>query len=195
MASLVDYEAVLTRARAAGFRCGYPNGAAFVLAGGMSVENVACWSASDDGTIREAFRPAVVTVSESALPGLAVRAWREFGGGGDAWLAPVHHWSASLLHGDGAWLGPMLEGLGFDPGPLEMRARADALAFDASEEDSFASTTATLLANLAGSDFALLLPGAARGVFCTVHHHGQLWWQCAEARDADRLRAMAESGV
>ena len=63
--------------------------------------------------------------------------WRELGGGGDAWLAPVHSWASELQHGDGDWLEPLLIGLGVDPAPLRPRTKADALAFAPDEADAF----------------------------------------------------------
>ena len=192
MPSIVDYDTVLATAEAAGFRCGYPFGSVFVLAGeGMTPGRVACWSAGDDATVRPRWRPTMRPVAAERLAPLAARVWRE--AGGDVWLAPVHSWASELQHGDGDWLEPLLIDLGLDPTPLRPRTKADALAFSPGEADAFERALATILDKLWLSDFALLLPGAPRGVFCTVHHHKQLWWQCVDASDAKRLLTLADA--
>ena len=192
MPRIVDYDVVLSTAEAAGFRCGYPFGSVFVLAGeGMTPDRVACWSAGDDATVRPLWRPTMRTVAFERLAPLAVRAWREFGG--DVWLAPVHSWASELQHGDGDWLEPLLVEIGIDPAPLRPRTKADALAFSPNEADAFERVLATVLDKLWKSDFALLLPAAPRGVFCTVHHHKQLWWQCVAESDAKRLLTLADA--
>lgn len=188
MPRLVDYATVFQTATANGLRCAYPNGAAFVL--NTDPRHVAAWSATaDDATIVPAMRPRVRRVARERMARLAACAWRElFGGAGEAWLAPAHHWAAALEHGDGQWLAPLLAELGIDAAPLRDRTRADAVAFGASESHLFERTLEGILDNLWRSDFSMLLPGEA--VVCTVHHHKQLWWQCGDANVAELLLEM-----
>lgn len=192
MPRIVDYDEVLTTAEAAGFRCGYPYGSAFVLRDEMTPPRVACWSAGEDATVRPIWKPTMRPVPQDRLAPLAVQAWQQFGGG-DVWLAPVHSWASELQHGDGDWLEPLLLDIGIDPIPLRPRTKADALAFSPDEADVFERTLSTVLDKLWKSDFALLLPAAPRGLFCTVHHHKQLWWQCVDQADAARLRDLPVS--
>ena len=157
-------------------RCVYPNGAAFVL--DLKPSHVAGWGEASDATVLPLWRDRLVGVAAPRLPALATAAWRTlYPSAGAAWLAPVHHWAADLEHGDGrvgAWLRDVA---GIEAAaPLQRRSRADALSFAPDEQAAFEAALGGLLSALGKSDFALLLPGEA--VACTVHHHGQLWWQC-----------------
>ncbi len=177
-------------AQAAGLRCVYPNGAAFNL--NPDPRHVAGWLARDDVTILPAMRPRTRTVPAEALAGLALRAWETQFPAGQAWLAPVHHWSVELEHENGQWLAPLLAELHLDAASLRARTQADALAFDRNEQGQFSQALGRILANLGKSDFCLLFPGLP--VVCTIHHHHQLWWQCATPTTADALLSLA-SGI
>ncbi len=188
MPRLVDYAIVLKTAVTAGLRSVYPNGAAFVL--NTDPAHVAGWAAGEDRTILPEMRERL-RVTDEPLAALAGRAWRDlFPESQEAWLAPVHHWAAELEHGEGPWMKSLLTELGLDAERLRTRHKADAVGFGAWEADRFEAALGRIVRNLWKSDFALLFPGSA--VYCAVHHHGQLWWQCREPGTADALLRMAE---
>lgn len=191
MPRLIDYPDVLTAAEAVGLRCVYPNGAAFSLR--TDPTHVACWAAEtgDDATIRPLFRDRVRPVDAGALGDLCRRAWeRHFPDAPEAWLAPAHHWAAELAHHGSDALRNLVAEMGLDPHALSRRTKADALAFTVDEPATFAAAVNSVFAHLSATDFTLLLPSQA--VVATLHHHRQVWWQCAVPTMADALLALPQ---
>ena len=181
---IIPYADVLAAAEAVGLRCVYPNGAAF--APESDNWSIAGWITGPDPTLKPAAAERAATVSRDDLPSLLITAaTREFDGA-TAWLAPVHHWAAELDHGAdaaGRTVADVLAAAGANLDALRGRRQADALAF--ANAATLANVVAGLLPLLWKSDFTVLFPG--HRVTLTVHHHGQLWWRCADANLAQRL--------
>lgn len=195
MPRLIDYPRVLKAAEAAGLRCVYPNGAAFSLR--TDPAHVACWAGGGaggeggDATIRPIFRDRVRPVAAQSLGTLCRQAWeRHFPAATEAWLAPAHHWAAELAHHGSDALWTLVGEMGLDADALSRRTKADALAFGREEREPFAAAIGQIFEHLSATDFTLLLPGQA--VVASLHHHCQVWWQCAQAATADALLTMRE---
>jgi hypothetical protein len=180
VARVVSYADVLQAARAIGLRCVYPHGAAFAPVSGDWA--VVGWVTGDDATVRPAFRDRTRTVDRRALPR---RIGEEFARiGGEAWVAPVHHWAAELDHGESrSAVEAALTLVAVDPTPLAGRREADAIALDAPA--ALADLVDGLLDAMSKSDFCVLFPGSP--VLLTLHHHRQAWWRCRSTADADAL--------
>lgn len=183
MTRLVPYPDVLQTAETVGLRCVYPNGAAFAPAAGEWA--VAGWVTGEDATVRPHFRQRVVHRQRDQLGVAVARAWHEhFPQADEAWIAPVHHWAAELDHGEHpAELTAALEWAFVDVNALHGRRQADAIGVD--NPNVLDRLVDGLFDAMGKSDFALLFPPAR--VVVTLHHHGQVWWRCADAAVADAL--------
>ncbi|HEV2294588.1 MAG TPA: hypothetical protein VGR35_12095 [Tepidisphaeraceae bacterium] len=179
MARIVEYERVLQRMHAEGFRSLYHNSGAFGFARGADVR-YAGWAGPADGSIRAEARAFVRQVEppyEANLARGAAQVWAQHLPGA-AWVMPMSHWSYELDFGSRDWMPAALDAAGVDGNELATRANGAALEFAVEERDQFANLVAQLLANLRTSDFMLAFPG--RPALCTVHHHKQLWWQTSD---------------
>ena len=180
MPQIVDYERVLQRMAAEGFRSLYHNSGAFGFARGVDFKYTG-WIGPADGSIRAEARPLTRQVAppyEANLARGAGDVWAEHLPG-PAWVMPMSHWSYELDFGSRAWMPAALNAIGVDGDELITRVNGAALQFEPAERVPFESLVVQLLSNLRTSDFMLAFPG--RPVLCTVHHHKQLWWQTTDA--------------
>ncbi len=180
MPIIVEFERVLQRMEAQGFRSLYHNSGAFGFARGVDVK-YAGWVGPADGSIRTEARPFSRQVSapyESTLARAAADLWTHHLPG-PAWVMPMSHWSYELDFGSCEWMPAALDAAGVDGAELSSRANGAALEFALAERERFEALVSELLGNLRTSDFMLAFPG--RAALCTVHHHKQLWWQTTDA--------------
>jgi hypothetical protein len=178
--TIIDFERVLQRMEAQGFRSLYHNSGAFGFARGADVK-YAGWVGPPDGSIRAEVRPFIREIAapyEANLARAAADVWLTHLPG-EAWVMPMSHWSYELDFGSREWMPGALNAVGVDGNELVTRANGAALAFDLGERAGFESLLAQLLGNLRTSDFMVAFPG--RAALCTVHHHKQLWWQTTDA--------------
>ena len=188
--TIIDFERVLQRMEAEGFRSLYHNSGAFGFPRGADVKYTG-WIGPADGSIRPEARPFLRQIPEPYEPNLARAAadvWTQRLPGA-AWVLPMSHWSYELDFGSRDWMPAALDAVGVDGDALVTRANGAALEFEPAERAPFESLVAQLLGNLRTSDFMLAFPG--RRVLCTVHHHKQLWWQ---STDAGLIDALMEHG-
>ena len=177
--TIVDYERVLQRMEAEGFRSLYHNSGAFGFARGADVK-YAGWVGPADASIRAEARAFLRQIVPSYAENLARGAgdvWTEHLPG-PAWVMPMSHWSYELDFGSRDWMPAALNAVGVDGDELVTRANGAALEFGAGERMLLEPLLAQLLSNLRTSDFMLAFPG--RPALCTVHHHKQLWWQTTD---------------
>jgi hypothetical protein len=189
---IVDYERVLQRMEADGFRSLYHNSGAFGFPRGADVR-YAGWIGPPDGSIRPEARQHVRRVAqpfEANLAQLACDAWTRHLSG-VAWLMPMSHWSYELDFGSRAWMPAALDAVGVDGELLSHRPNGAALEFQLDERRAIEGLLAQLLINLRTSDFMLAFP--ARPALCTVHHHKQLWWQTTDAALHEALIRVGEA--
>jgi hypothetical protein len=186
MPQLIDYQHVLQRMTATGFRSLYYNSGAF----GFPPEEPARsfgWIGPADPTIRDAARPLTRKAPkpyDASLAALAERAWQTLLIG-PAWIMPKSHWAYELDFGSKEWMPDLLAEIGVPVESLRGRNNAAAIEFAASEATPMRRLVLGLLVNLYGSDFALAFPG--RPVVCTIHSHKQLWWTTTDESIADGL--------
>jgi hypothetical protein len=176
---IIDYEIVLRRLSAEGFKCHYPSGGAFGFESGAIVRG---WIGPADSTIKPAAREFARSAPEpyeANLAAAAARAWQEYLPG-DVWVMPAAHWAFELSDGSRDWLPGAIEKLALDPALLKNRNTAAALEFSPDEAPQFQSFIQQLLERLQQSDFTFVFPG--RETICTVHHHKQLWWVTVDPR-------------
>lgn len=176
---IVNYERVLQRMTAEGFRSLYHNSGAFGFARGPDVK-YAGWVGPADAAIRAEARPFLRQVAppyEANLARGAGEVWTSHLPGA-AWVMPMSHWSYELDFGSREWMPAALAAAGVDGEELVMRANGAALEFEVGNRALFETLVAQLLGNLRTSDFMLAFPG--RPALCTVHHHKQLWWQTTD---------------
>ena len=186
MPAIVDYELVLQRMEADGFRSLYHNAGAFGFPRGADVKSIG-WIGPPDESIRAEARPHVREVAppyESTLARAAAQAWIDHLPG-VVWVMPMSHWSYELDFGSRDWMPDALAAAGVDASQLAPRTNGAAIEFDVRERDALETLLTRLLENLRTSDFALAFPG--RAARCTVHHHKQLWWQTTDAGLRDAL--------
>ena len=180
VARIIDYERVLQRMEADGFRSLYHNSGAFGFARGADVK-YAGWVGPADASIRAEARAYLRQIEppyEENLSRGAGELWTKHLPG-PAWIMPMSHWSYELDFGSRDWMPAALTAVGVDGDELVTRANGAALEFDVGERANFEPLIAKLLSNLRTSDFMLAFPG--RPALCTVHHHKQLWWQTTDA--------------
>ncbi|MGB7161509.1 MAG: hypothetical protein WBD40_25845 [Tepidisphaeraceae bacterium] len=178
--TIVDYERVLQRMEADGFRSLYHNSGAFGFPRAADVR-YAGWIGPPDASIRSEALEYVRHVDppyESNLARLAGDVWTNHVPG-TAWLMPMSHWSYELDLGSKEWMPAALAAIGVDATQLAGRVNGSAIAFEPGERDALEALLMPLLANLRTSDFMLAFVG--RAALCTVHHHNQLWWQTTDA--------------
>lgn len=177
---IVDFDRVLQRMEAEGFRSLYYNSGAFGFARGADVK-YAGWVGPADGSIRAKARPYLRQIEppyEINLSRGTADVWTQRLSG-VAWVMPMSHWSYELDFGSRDWMPAALDAAGVDEAELSSRPNGAALEFEIGERARFESFVAQLLGNLRTSDFMLAFPG--RPALCTVHHHKQLWWQTTVA--------------
>jgi hypothetical protein len=180
MPTIVDFEHVLQRMEAEGFRSLYHNSGAFGFPRGADVK-YAGWVGPADASIRaeaRSFLRQIAPPYEANLARGAGEVWTQHLIG-DAWVMPMSHWSYELDFGSREWMPSALDAVGVDGAELVTRANGAALAFGVAERAGFESLVVQLLSHLRTSDFMLAFPG--RPALCTVHHHKQLWWQTTDA--------------
>jgi hypothetical protein len=178
--TIIDYERVLQRMEADGFRSLYHNSGAFGFPRGTDVK-YAGWVGPPDASIRADVRPFVRQIAPPYEPNLArmpADVWTQYLPG-VAWLMPMSHWSYELDFGSREWMPAALDAVGVEGNELVTRANGAALEFQSRERAPLESMVSQLLSNLRTSDFMLAFPG--RAALCTVHHHKQLWWQTTDA--------------
>ena len=176
---IIDFEQVLRRMEADGFRSLYHNSGAFGFARGVT-PLYAGWVGPPDESIRAEMRQHVRQIPppyETNLAQMASKAWTTHLGG-VAWLMPISHWSYELDFGSRDWMPAALDAAAVDGDDLSSRANGAALEFFPSECAAMQALVAQLLGRLRASDFMLAFPG--RPALCTVHHHKQLWWQTTD---------------
>ena len=191
VARIVDYERVLQRMEAEGFRSLYHNSGAFGFARGADVK-YAGWVGPADASIRAEARAYIRHIEspyEANLSRGVGEVWTEHLPG-PTWVMPMSHWSYELDFGSRDWMPAALNAVGVGGDELVTRANGAALEFDVGERAKFQSLLVQLLSNLRTSDFMLAFPG--RPTLCTVHHHKQLWWQTT---DASLLAALMRYGA
>jgi hypothetical protein len=182
--TIVDYEHVLQRMTAEGFRSLYHNSGAFGFASGADVRYLG-WIGPADASMRAEVREHTRPIEppyEQNLACLTGEVWTQHLSN-VAWLMPMSHWSYELDFGSRDWMPAALDAVGVDGSELVTRANGAALEFQPHERALMESILAQLLTHLRTSDFMLAFPG--RPMLCTVHHHKQLWWQTT---DVDLLR-------
>ncbi len=187
VAWIIDYQHVLARMRALGFRSAYYNSGAFAFASTDAQQTIVGWIGPDDPTIRPDLPATLVRVPapyEDRLAEKFLTIWPARLDG-PAWMVPKSHWSFEMDHGSRTWLPGVIERAGVDPGLLESRTNAAAIEFSPDEAPSLSIVVQSLLSHLESSDFAILFPHHAHLV--TVHHHKQLWWQTRDAQFAAYL--------
>jgi hypothetical protein len=177
--TIIDYDQVLRRMTADGFRCLYHNSGAFGFASDV-MPHVVGWIGPDDPTIKAEAMQHVRRVAppyEQNLADAFVRIWRKQLAG-PAWIMPASHWSYELEFGNDDWLPDTLQQISIDPTSLRHRNNGAAIEFGIDEASLARKFLKSLLELLHGSDFTIAFPG--RPVICTVHHHKQLWWQTSD---------------
>jgi len=187
--AIIDYELVLQRMSAEGFRSVYHNSGAFGFPRDADVR-YAGWIGPPDASIRLEAQQHVRHVAppyEVNLARAAVRVWRGHLPGA-AWVMPMSHWSYELDFGSKEWLPAALGKIGVDVSRLAKRVDGLAIVFELAEADALETILESLLANLKASDFMLAFPG--RPALCTVHHHRQLWWQTTDSELHGTLMCM-----
>lgn len=175
MPTIIDYPRVVTTLALQGLRPLYPNGGAFGFAGSTPVKYEG-WVGADDPTIRAEMLPFVTRVVAPYAQKLTTKLidhWQQ-NLPGQLWLMPQSHWHFELSDGAKNWLPDVLRTIGIAPDALHPKNSADAIAFDRSESEMFASIATKLLRNLQLSDFWLAFP--TYPVTAILHHHGQVWW-------------------
>jgi hypothetical protein len=183
---IIDYALAHAQLTALGLRSLYHNSGAFGFApDARSI--VRGWIGRPDPTIRPhslaAARQLPEPFAESAAR-LACEVWRG-AIGGEAWIMPMSHWGFELEFGSAPWLGDLLRRTQINPVSLAGRNTADPIVCAPGEQEAFVSILTDLLDRLTSSDFAVAFP--AQPVLCTVHHHGQLWWQARDQAIVDAL--------
>ena len=178
--TIIDFEGVLQRMGAEGFRSLYHNSGAFGFARGANV-HYAGWVGPDDPSIRAEMRQYIRSVTppyDTNLARAAAEVWTTHLSG-PAWIMPMSHWSYELDFGSRDWMPAALNAIGVNGDELCVRANGAAIEFQANEHTGMESLVSQLLTHLRTSDFMLAFPG--RPVLCIVHHHKQLWWQTTDA--------------
>jgi hypothetical protein len=178
--TIIDFDRVLQRMHAEGFRSLYHNSGAFGFPRGADVR-YAGWVGPDDPSIRAEMRQHLRSIAlpyETNLARAAADMWTTHLTG-PAWVMPMSHWSYELDFGSRDWMPAALNAAGVDGDELSSRANGAALEFQAADRAAFETLVAQLLTHLRTSDFMLAFPG--RPALCTVHHHKQLWWQTTDA--------------
>jgi len=176
MPRIIDFEHVLQRMEADGFRSLYHNSGSFGFSPGAGVR-YAGWVGPPDASIRAEARAQLRQFAPPHAQRLARAAadvWAEHLVGA-IWMMPMSHWAYELEFGSRDWMPAALREAGMDPALLSPRADGSAIQFDSNERGPFETLVERLLAGLSSSDFMLAFPG--RPALCTVHHHEQLWWQ------------------
>jgi hypothetical protein len=176
---VIDYVTVGQQMTAAGFACLYHNSGAFGFAGASQV-HTRSWIGRPDPTIRPAAL-AVVRQASQPFEKTMARAARDLwlsGPPGAAWVMPMSHWAFELDSGGKDWMPGLLSRIGVEASVLAGRNTGDAICFDATEGSALEDLVHSLLVSLQASDFMLAMP--PRPVLCTIHHHGQLWWQTTD---------------
>ena len=187
MPIIIDYPQVLERMQRLGFTSNYHNGGAFSFPKGTP-QHVVAHIGPPDPTIRAAALPFAIAVPpphERNLGRLATRVWQHHLPG-PAWVMPLAHWAFELDRATQPWFSELLRDLGLDPTPLVGLNTAAAIEFAPTEAVSFERLVEALLTHLKSSDFALGFPD--HPVFCTLHHHKQLWWTTVDSGLAHQLR-------
>ncbi|MEM1012139.1 MAG: hypothetical protein AAGI46_07955 [Planctomycetota bacterium] len=167
---IVPYRSVLEEAESLGLECVYPNGGSFAPVG--EAWHVAGWITGDDVTVRPAFADRVRRLDVDELPAFLAGAV-EWLTTQPTWLMPVHHWAAELDHGstsDGRSTADLF------PDELAGRTVADAVVLP--DARAVFELAEVLLPRLWKTDFTLMLPGVK--AYALLHHHGQVWWRCAD---------------
>ena len=187
MPVIVDYARVLERMQRLGFISTYHNGGAFSFPK-ATAQHVVAHIGPPDPTIRPAALPFTIPIPpphERNLARLATHAWQHHLPGA-VWVMPLAHWAFELDPTTQRWFPELLRDLGIDPTPLIGLNTAAAIEFAPTEGVAFERLVEALLTHLKSSDFALAFPD--HPVFCTLHHHRQLWWITREEPIAGRLR-------
>lgn len=179
MAELVDYSQVYETLTAAGLQCLYHNSGAFGFGDDAATHSVG-WILREDPTIKPAARALATLVegTEATLAERAVQVWKAIAPDSPAWVLPKSHWAYELTFGSYAWLPAALAAIGLNADELAGRNDGSGIAFSPADAAACQAFIETLLRNLAGSDFMLLLGGGK--LLCTIHHHKQLWWTAAD---------------
>lgn len=178
MPCVLDYNQVLQRLTAEGFRSLYHNSGAFGFAQAAEPRvKTLGWIGPDDATIRPAALPFVRRVAppySETLAHLSTQVWEKHLPG-PVWVMPMNHWSFELEHGHRSWMPDLLRQVDVDPDMLARRNTGDALEFLPGEQDRYHLLVSGLSTRLQVSDFAIAFPG--QPILCMLHHHQQLWWQ------------------
>jgi hypothetical protein len=188
MPRIVDYTTVHDRMLAAGFVSLYHNAGAFGFPPDADVKLLG-WTGEPDATIRAEMKPLTRQVAPPYAANLArmlIASRRHLPG--DAWLMPKSHWHFELHDGHPELLESLLPEIGVDPALLRDRNDGSAIAFAADEDELLRRAIERLLGGMRQSDFAVAFPDARQTpAVCTVHHHGQLWWQTTSGELIARL--------
>ncbi len=179
MAELVDYSEVFDTLTVAGLQCLYHNSGAFGFKDDAATQSVG-WILREDSTIKPAARALAELVegNEATLATRAVQVWKTVAPDSPAWVLPKSHWAYELTFGSYAWLPAALAAIGLDANELCGRNDGSGIEFAPADSAACQGFIETLLRNLAGSDFMLVLGGGK--LICTIHHHKQLWWTASD---------------
>jgi hypothetical protein len=169
---------------AGGFVSLYHNSGAWGFGRDADVKTIG-WLGADDPTIRPEARRLIRHVPEPFAMTLARRLEQMWLSHlpGEAWLSPRSHWHYELQFGNRELLESLLPAIGIDPARLRDRHGNVALAFATGEAGLLTDTVKRLLESLCQSDFQLTFP--THRTICTIHHHGQLWWQTIDGGVAE----------
>ena len=186
MPTIVDYPVVRQRMLDRGFVSLYHNSGAFGFGPDDSVQNLGLVT-TDDPSIRESARAMMRLVTRPAQLDAVERVCRHIRS--DAWLMPKSHWHYELHFGNSRLLEGVLQSIPIDPAVLRDRNDGSAIAFEPAAAKQLLGVVTELLPLLRGSDFMIAWPDG--GTLCTIHHHGQLWWQTTDKGVAAALDGVA----
>lgn len=185
MPRVIDYPDVLQSLTSRGLVSLYYNSGAFGFDPATTVQH-AGWILREDPTIRPAARDMarIVPGDETTLATMVSQIVVDQ----SVWVMPKSHWAYELDFGSSAWLPGALRAIGVDGDSLINRHDGSAIEFSPAERQEFESLTASLLSNLAGSDFMFVTADAK--TICTIHHHKQLWWSSVDEDVINKVRSL-----
>jgi hypothetical protein len=170
MPRVIDFADASQTLRSRGFVSLYHNSGAWGFPPETPVRTLGLIT-TDDPSIREAARAMTRRVTLADCVDAVQRVADQLAT--DAWLMPKSHWYFELHFGNRDLLELLLPTIGIEPGLLRDRNDGSAIAFEGGTQ--LAGVVTKLLPELRGSDFLIAWPDAQ--TLCTIHHHGQLWWQ------------------
>jgi hypothetical protein len=189
---IIDYSIVLEQMRSQHFVCHYHNSGAFGFTKETNPEVIG-WLGPPDETVRPEAKNQCVQIHEpheKNLAHLLCLAWQQHLRQ-RAWIMPLAHWSYELDFGSRDWMPIALAQIKIDEKDLIQLNNAAAIEFEPHECEQLEEFATALLQLLRASDFSIVFPG--QPVFCTIHHHKQLWWQTTNGDFAQILRTLPDS--